>query len=525
MKNGESGGTYRKPYWNFSAMINYTDPATACKRCHNSPPTSNGHTQTATINGANPCSTCHGGTVDSTGKILKGGGLHINGKVEASGGDCMSASCHGSQVGTAPHRRARIVGAAAGVEGDDFIRKSRHVSDGTTGTIVTNLDCIICHAEGDTSSTLASPKTNTTYHGGDGGTTTVDLRDVDSTNGSLVKVSWPGTRLTATNGAFTATTTDRRNLDNFCMGCHDSNGSSQIAVNAANTGLALGTAAVSAISRGTTTANFRPFNTNDTLGNNNDTLSALRTKVLNVKDQFNSTNQPGSNWASHHNLEQFTRRYSSRNTTALPNSVFNAIALTETSNLQTTGENTGLHCSDCHLNEINAHGSRSTWYMLQDKNGTDTAWTNSMTGTMVCFKCHSNADYGGAGTGSRFTHSGGDVSNFGATGHNYMNIVCLNCHGGYSEVSSSGFGAIHGNNDTFTSAGGTTKRYRFMSGASGRYFYPSASLGGAVDWTATNYGCYTLTAADNWGECVKHSGGTDANAKGNNVRRTRALTY
>src|SRR6185369_9928634 len=420
------------------------------------------------------------------------------------------------------------VSGTAGAEGDDFIRKSRHVSNGSTSSIVTNLDCVICHAEGDTSSTSASPKTNSTYHGGDGGSKTVDLRDVDSANGATVKVAWPGTRLTATNGSFTATTANRDNLDSFCMGCHDSNGSSQIAVNGTNAGLVLGTAAVSALARGTTTANFRPFNTSDTLANNNDTLSTLRAtfnKVLNVKDQFNSTMQTGSNWASHHNLNQFTKRYSTRNTTALPNSAFTTVALKETSNLQTTGETTGLHCSDCHLNEVNAHGSRSTWYMLQDKNGNDTTWTDSMTGTMNCFKCHNNTDYGAACTGSRFTHSGGDISNFGGTGENFMNIVCLNCHGGYTESTNTGFGAIHGNNDTYNTAGGTTKRYRFMSGAAGRYFYPTASLGGAPDWTtSTDYGCYTVTAADSWGGCTKHAGGALGSSK-NATRRTRALAY
>ena len=106
-----------------------------------------------------------------------------------------------------------------------------------------------------------------------------------------------------------------------------------------------------------------------------------------------------------------------------------------------------------------------------------------------------------------------------------MNIVCLNCHGGYTESTNTGLGAIHGNNDTYTTAGGTTKRYRFMSGAAGRYFYPTASLGGAPNWTtSTDYGCYTVTAADSWGGCVKHASGTLGSTK-NATRRTRALAY
>lgn len=525
MPKGDTSGSARSPAWD-NATLMTGSPGADCGTCHGNPPTAG--TTATTHSGktaTTSCSGCHGSVVDSTGKIINKD-LHINGTVQATAGDCMG--CHNAQTGSSPTKRAAIVGGTAGSEGDDFIRKSRHVSNGTTTSIVTNLDCIICHAEGDTTSTSTTPKTNSTYHGGDGGNKTVDLRDVDSTNGATVKVAWPGTRLTATNGAFTATATQRDSMDSFCMGCHDSNGSSQIAVNGTNTGMVLGTAAVSALARGTTTANFRPFNTNDTLANANDTLSTLRAtfnKVLNVKDQFNSGNATGSAWASHHNLNQFTKRYTSRNTTAWGNTAWVNTTTKDGVNLQTAGETAGLHCSDCHLNEVNAHGSRSTWYMLMDKNGADTAWTNSMTGTMVCFKCHSNTDYGAAGTGSRFTHSGGDINNFGGTGENYMNIVCLNCHGGYTESTSTGFGAIHGNNDTYTTAGGTTKRYRFMSGAAGRYFYPTASLGGAPNWTtSTDYGCYTVTAADSWGGCTKHAGGALGSSK-NATRRTRALDY
>ncbi|NVN99921.1 MAG: CxxxxCH/CxxCH domain-containing protein, partial [Geobacteraceae bacterium] len=77
MKNGEVGGTYRKPYWNYSAMINYTDKVNACSRCHGYPPTSNSHSASQT------CYTCHGAVVDASNNI-KDKNLHINGKVEAS---------------------------------------------------------------------------------------------------------------------------------------------------------------------------------------------------------------------------------------------------------------------------------------------------------------------------------------------------------------------------------------------------------------------------------------------------------
>lgn len=532
MPGGDTTGTNKAPAFNATTYLPATLSTSSCSVCHGFPPsTASGH-PSVTAPSSFPTSNCNchaniSVSGNSYSNIFVDKNLHINGIYEpASLGNCVG--CHAAQVGSAPTKRAAIVGGAAGSEGDDFIRKSRHVSNGTTSSIVTNFDCIVCHAEGGTNSTSTNYTDNSTYHGASGGSKTVDLRDVDSTNGATVKVAWPGTRLTATNGSFTATTTQRDAMDSFCMGCHDSNGSSQIAVNGTNTGLVLGTTAVSALARGTTTANFRPFNTNDTLANANDTLSTLRAtfnKVLNVKDQFNSGNQPGTGWASHHNLNQFQKRYSSRNSTAWGNTAWVNTTTKEGVNLQTAGETAGLHCSDCHLNEVNAHGSRSSWYMLQDKTGADAAWTNSMTGTMNCFKCHSNTDYGSTGTGSRFTHSGGDINNFGDPTQNNMNIACLNCHGGYTESTSTGFGAIHGNNDTYTTAGGTTKRYRFMSGAAGRYFYPTASLGGAPNWeTSTDYGCYTVTAADNWGSCTKHAGGALGSSK-NATRRTRALVY
>src|SRR6185369_4379498 len=89
LKNGDTGGTpnntYRRPYWNYSAMINYTNKDQACGRCHGNPPSSvsvqhSGKTPTTSCNG------CHANTVDAQGNIKKGGGLHINGKVEATSG-------------------------------------------------------------------------------------------------------------------------------------------------------------------------------------------------------------------------------------------------------------------------------------------------------------------------------------------------------------------------------------------------------------------------------------------------------
>ena len=85
LKNGETGGTYRKPYWNYSAMINYTDPTNACKRCHGYPPTSNSHTASTT------CSDCHKNMSAADNRTFLDKTLHINRVVDVSS-DCNG--CH-----------------------------------------------------------------------------------------------------------------------------------------------------------------------------------------------------------------------------------------------------------------------------------------------------------------------------------------------------------------------------------------------------------------------------------------------
>jgi len=97
LKNGETGGTYRKPYWNYSSMINYTAPAaTVCARCHAYPPTSNSHSSSTT------CSSCHTNISAADNKTILNKALHINRIVEAAT-DCNNALCHKYDVtGTNP---------------------------------------------------------------------------------------------------------------------------------------------------------------------------------------------------------------------------------------------------------------------------------------------------------------------------------------------------------------------------------------------------------------------------------------
>ncbi len=447
-----------------------------------------------------------------------------------AGGTCKG--CHSTRTGIIP--RAQIVGGTAGSEGDDFIRPSRHVSNGTTNEIVTDFDCILCHMEGDVTSSTGNIKTNPTYHGGDGGSTTVDLRNVDSYNNSAI--AWPGKRLST----WTANTSERDGMDNFCLNCHDANGASSIAVNKTNpaSGMLLPPSSSEAL---------KPFNVNDTLQNARE-VTELRNwrntngKVINIKDKFNSTNQTGKNWASHHNLRQYTKRYSTRNTTYWPNAAWTTYTTKEGQNIQTAGETAGLHCSDCHLNEVNAHGTRNTWYMLSDSSGNDAAFTNTgtTTSTDICSKCHAATTYGEGNTstasrvpahnqsGQRCNNiAGGDEDGFaklgwtGGAGNSANQLPCLGCHGGLEP------GMIHGTNNNYNpwkSATWTSKMYRFMgTGGSMRWYSPNGTgTGNDTSWEGTStYGCYTISSADTFGTCTNHGTGRAGNAP----NRARPLEY
>jgi predicted CxxxxCH...CXXCH cytochrome family protein len=84
LKTGSTTGTYRKPYWNYSAMINYSDLSTACSRCHAFPPLDGTSGSSHTGKVLADCVTCHGSVVNSAGKIINKT-LHINGHVDGGG--------------------------------------------------------------------------------------------------------------------------------------------------------------------------------------------------------------------------------------------------------------------------------------------------------------------------------------------------------------------------------------------------------------------------------------------------------
>ncbi len=258
-----------------------------------------------------------------------------------------------------------------------------------------------------------------------------------------------------------------------------------------------------------------------------------------MRGQFNFGNAAGSAWASHHNLNQFDKRYGTRNTAAWPNAAFTTYTTKEGANLQTAGETAGFHCSDCHLNEANAHGSRNSWYMLSNSSGADAVFTNvgTTTATDICSKCHAPTTYGvsNSSTSARTTahdQSGrcnniaaGDVDGFAGLGWDGLTdgndqLTCLGCHGGLQP------GMIHGTNGTYNpwNGGNAEPMYRFMgTGGSMRWYSPTGDVNpGDAGWeNNTDPGCYTVGSADTFGQCKKHGGGTG----GISANRKRNLDY
>ena len=87
-------------------------------------------------------------------------------------------------------------------------------------------------------------------------------------------------------------------------------------------------------------------------------------------------------------------------------------------------------------------------------------------------------------------------------------MACTNCHGGgpgNTDQPGEGFGQIHGTSSTYGigngGGSGTRNAYRFMNGASLRYFDPDGG------WADERISCWTLGGSgDEWGACTQHSG-------------------
>ncbi len=315
-------------------------------------------------------------------------------------------------------------------------------------------------------------------------------------------------------------------------------GASTITVNNTNTGLDYGPAP--------RPRRMTPWNTNATYRNPYE-FSSIKTErnnrsmtIHDVRGDFNSKGLQGKSWASHHNLNIFPKRYSTRDTTYWPDAAWTTYITKEGQNIRTVGETAGLHCSDCHLNEVNAHGSQYTRYMLSDMDGGDVAYINGVleSATHVCAKCHERTVYAYDATNptaSQFPHKDMCVNPANPNDSDYpdathlgnrsdtgfgSHLPCLACHGGVD------FGAIHGSNAKYVPGGqaGITKRYRFMSGGAMRFFRPGETTP-VTDSTweesgAAGISCYTINAADNFGSCKQHFGG-----KNENQTRQRLLEY
>jgi hypothetical protein len=333
------------------------------------------------------CNVCHDDT-KHTFYYWNGAGSHEAGvdcvichkHQQAFSGDGPCMDCHDTIQGT----RRQVVGA-----GGDFVRLSRHVSDGTSTEIVTDYDCIVCHAEGDAiKAEAASGYLDNTFHkDGD-----VDLRDVDDVNVGDTTYAWDRTASEATKNAGMRTL-----LDTFCLTCHDNDGASTIAVNGTVAGADL------ALTTSPTVGEARtPFNDDDNLRNGRDGFTT-RTVVIDVESQFapdtsgDIANTYNGNPSQHAVLGA---RYTTTNA-GWTSSAWTAHDLRNGDVMNTVRETAILHCSDCHLSETNAHGAANAWHMLLD--GTVDNYTNdsNMGGLRndtnlnanICYKCHNRSIY------------------------------------------------------------------------------------------------------------------------------------
>jgi hypothetical protein len=438
-------------------------------------------------------------------------------------GDCIG--CHNTARSGVYNPRQIVENAGDGM--GDFVRASRHVSNGTTNEIVTNYDCAVCHAEGDvTKINAATGWTSDTLHN-DGATSTdrmVNLRNLDNYAGATYDFN-----------KNTVDETMRDDMDSFCLSCHDNDGASDITVNSTDDGLDTG---------GSVTRNLTPFNTNDNLENANDGLTT-RTRIIDVDSQYDTANP------SHHAVKG--QRYTTRHSDTNPNEWDAANwttghTLRNSDNMTTVMETATLHCSDCHLSETNAHGAQNAWHMLLNGTADDFTTDEVMTGlgprdnpqSVNCYKCHSNAVYtddNPTSGSARLDHD--EDSNWGKGGNPeigtgsaraFLGPACLLCHAG------DGFGHIHGRgsatdgddgtyqDDSPATWTGSYSKYRFMPGAWNRW---SPRAGGpAADpddgaWNAVESGdmCYIPSSATSWSACTKHAGTGNAGSPNTNYAR------
>lgn len=431
---------------------------------------------------------------------------HDAGFMPAGGGDCLG--CHGT-TGQGPRRPVQ----------PDFQQQSHHVGDGgVMGGTLTAFDCVVCHAEGTLSG--GETTTNPTYHGGDGGTKTIDLKNADDVNlvfsyDKAVIAASAGAAANWNSGDAAWRTETSTALDPFCLTCHDSDGA---------------VASFNATDGGTAQ---NPFG-DGAITNNYD--QQIRAGITNIRDKVAGTFDldgdgiidPPEGIYSRHAIrgQNAPSRYQAFQNIVGGNTMFEGdidsggVSLFTNMGTDELGnplwnDTSVMGCADCHTVDGangsggNAHGSPSE-YLLKDAFGGVTEG-NLDALSYVCYRCHAAGRYQPPG-GPLGDHTGNSNDWQDTTllvglnrrddgkGNNLFAMACMNCHGGF------GFGTIHGTSQVLgvgqDGASGTRNAYRFMNGASLRFYDPQG-------WTGTAITCYTLGSADSWGGCTQHNRGQD----------------
>jgi len=422
------------------------------------------------------------------------------------GGGCLGCHSTGGIAVTAGRRPVEV----------DFTRQSHHVGNGgTMGGTLTDFDCVVCHAEGAVSN--GETVTNPIYHGGDGGSTTIDLKSAD--DGAVVysydKAAVAASAGVAANwhsGDATWRSETSTKLDPFCLTCHDSNGA-VTSFNSTDGGSAL-----------------NPFG--DALITNNYD-QADRGRVVDIASRVvATTDQDGDGIAdppqgiySRHAIRgQSQSRYVAYQNITGGNTIWEGDATAGQSLFTNLGtdelgkpewnDTSVMGCADCHTTDGangpngNAHGSPSE-YLLKDASGGSTEGTYGSL-SYGCYRCHvvGRYQYGGplgthTGNASDWvdTTAGVGSANRVTGDGNFFGMACTSCHGG------TGFGHIHGTSEVLgvgeDGGAGTRNAYRFMNGANLRFYDPQG-------WTGTAITCYTLsrnTTPDAFGSCTAHNRG------------------
>ena len=507
-----------------------------CTQCHSTIP----H-QTTNLASGLTCNVCHTAT---TGKGGTGDAHSIQ------GASCVG--CHA--VGQSnPFTNKTLVNDNDGVRAvvGEFGKWSHHIVN-PSGKAIADEQCAVCHLEG----------TVGDYgFGVDGNKHMVDgfihLRNADSD----ADLQWDPE---APNHA---------TMDTFCLSCHDANG----ATSPMNVSLQK---LISPLTGKTANAG-NPFG--DTISNQYDKMA--RPRVVDAAGQFATGNN------SHHAVlgKRYTGNsrlasgpaangtairqiggvasFTSNSSAILPGTrktiydagkfeptyrtMANAGGETDTVGTltgrnggQTLGDDSTLHCGDCHTvgqyakrgsvafqnlsttfgggitkynkGTIGAHGSNNE-YMLRNNVGTDarhTGYTVAQDGTkpyLVCFNCHALNSYGNsAGPAHAGEHTDGNncngpyntFGNYTASGTarlmsrtttgkisklpGYGNIFGIQCAACHNSGLDNGYGGIHGSKvQTYTDGmGNTSKHFRFMPGLNNTMFVPG-TVGGVTGGTGT----------------------------------------